>query len=248
MGSKTEILYFFSTMSPWTYLGHQQFMEMTSKAGIHVVLKPLPLGEIFAETGGLPLKQRHPARQHYRWWEMQRWQHKRGIPFTIKPKHWPFDARLADKIVISMCDIGEEVAAEKFAFKVLKGSWADELDCGDEGQLRTFLIEALGKGKEDKVEKLFEMGKSDEAAAKYSANVKEAQELGVIGAPVYVRDGEVSLIGFHILVGMSGNVFPEVQCLIEFCLALKQCFWGQDRLDLLEDAIKEGRDGFKSPI
>ena len=121
---------------------------------------------------------------------MQRWQHKRQIPFTIRPKYWPFDARLADKIVIEAVGMGEEEAAEKFAFMVLKGSWADELDCADEGQLRKFMSEAFG-GDQAKIEKLIEMAKMEEAEKKYKANVEEAVAVGAIGAPVYVRDGEV---------------------------------------------------------
>lgn len=201
-------------MSPWAYLGHEIFRQLAEKYDLNVILKPIPLGEVFAQTGGLPLFQRHEARRRYRDWEMQRWILKRGFPMNFQPKYWPFDAKLADKVVIAAVELGEWKAAERFAFYTMKGSWSDELNCADEAVLRKFLSDALN-GDSNQVDKIFQLAKTDGIAAKYAENVAEAVKAGAIGAPVYVRDGE--------------------------------CFWGQDRLELLEDAIKSGRKGFPAP-
>ena len=66
-------------------------MEIARRHGLAVNHKPIFLGRVFAETGGQPLPQRHPARQRYRMVELQRWREKRGLSFNLKPKFWPFD-------------------------------------------------------------------------------------------------------------------------------------------------------------
>jgi len=65
--------YYFSLASPWAYIGHKPFMAIARRHDLSVNHKPVFLGRVFAETGGLPLNQRHPARQRYRLMDPQRW-------------------------------------------------------------------------------------------------------------------------------------------------------------------------------
>src|SRR3712207_5131122 len=95
-----SIDYYLSIASPWAYIGHKPFMDIARRHGLSVNHKPVFLGRVFAETGGLPVNQRHPARQRYRLVDLQRWREKRGLAFNLKPKHWPFDATLADRFVV----------------------------------------------------------------------------------------------------------------------------------------------------
>ena len=88
-----QIDYYFSLPSPWAYIGHALFSDLVSTYDLKVNYKPVLLGELFSETGGLPLGKRHPVRQRYRLLELQRWRDKRGLDFHIKPKNWPFDGR-----------------------------------------------------------------------------------------------------------------------------------------------------------
>ena len=94
--------YYYSLVSPRAYIGHAPFMAIAAEHGLSINHKPVFLGRVFAETGGLPLAQRHPARQRYRWLELQRWREKRGLDFHLKPKHWPFDVNLADRFAIAI--------------------------------------------------------------------------------------------------------------------------------------------------
>ena len=64
------------------------------------------LVDLFSETGGLPLMKRHPVRQRYRMVELQRWRDKRGLKFHLQPANWPFNARLADGVVIAAIEAG----------------------------------------------------------------------------------------------------------------------------------------------
>ena len=64
---------YFSMPSPWTYLGHDRFQEIARRHDAEVAYRPVNLATVVAETGGLPLAQRHVARQNYRLVELQRW-------------------------------------------------------------------------------------------------------------------------------------------------------------------------------
>ncbi|HEX7882237.1 MAG TPA: DsbA family protein, partial [Afipia sp.] len=96
-----QIDYYFSTQSPWAYIGHALFEDLAATHQLKVNYKPVFLIEVFSETGGLPLVKRHPARQRYRMMELQRWRDKRGLKFNLKPQFFPGDPRLADGVAVA---------------------------------------------------------------------------------------------------------------------------------------------------
>ena len=103
-----QVDYYFSLQSPWAYIGHKLFREVASTYGLTVNHKPVVLVDLFSETGGLPLMKRHPVRPRYRMVELQRWRDKRGLSFHLQPKNWPFNARLADGLVIAAIEAGHD--------------------------------------------------------------------------------------------------------------------------------------------
>ena len=58
--------YFFTPVSPFTYMGHDRFVAIAARHGASINVKPVDLGKVFAVSGGLPLKQRAAQRQAYR--------------------------------------------------------------------------------------------------------------------------------------------------------------------------------------
>ena len=100
--------YYYSLVSPWAYLGHATFMDIARRHDLAVRHKPVALGPVFAETGGLPLPKRHPVRQRYRMVELQRWRDKRGLRFHLQPRHWPFEVALADRFVVAVTRAGAD--------------------------------------------------------------------------------------------------------------------------------------------
>ena len=54
--------YFFTPVSPFSYLGHERFVAVAKKYGAEIRVKPIDLGRVFPVSGGLPLKQRAPPR------------------------------------------------------------------------------------------------------------------------------------------------------------------------------------------
>jgi 2-hydroxychromene-2-carboxylate isomerase len=198
--------HYFSMVSPWAYIGHDTFHQMAARHGVKVVQRPVQLPAVFDETGGLPLGKRHPARQALRWVELQRWREKRGLKLNLQPKHWPFAAATADRMILAIQEAGGDPAP--FMRAVFLGTWAEEKDMADEAVL-TATADAVGQdGKA-----LLAASKADAIGKLYDANIGAAITAGVIGSPCYVLNGEV--------------------------------FWGQDRIELLEDAIVSGRAPFK---
>src|SRR5690606_26205397 len=98
--------YYFTLLSPGTYLGHAAFVDLARRHGCSIVYRPTPLRVVFDETGGLPLPKRHPVRQRYRILELQRWRAKRDLPLVIHPRHFPFDVSLADRVAIAISQAG----------------------------------------------------------------------------------------------------------------------------------------------
>lgn len=194
--------YYFSLVSPWAYIGHAPFMDIVQRHGVEVNYKPVFLGRVFAETGGLPLPQRHPARQRYRILELQRWREKRGLSFNITPKHWPFDVNLADRFVIAINASGK--SPDAFLRRAYAAVWEEERNLGDPLVLAE-LAEQAGFDSST----LMDVATGSTTEAIYALNLENAVAGDVFGSPAYVLDGEV--------------------------------FWGQDRLDLLDDALASGR-------
>jgi 2-hydroxychromene-2-carboxylate isomerase len=201
--------YYFSFQSPWAYIGHKPFSDVATAHGLTINYKPFALLNLFSETGGLPLGKRHPLRQQYRMIEMQRWRDKRGLNFHIKPQHWPFNARLADGVVIAIIQSGKK--PEAFIASAYKGVWENQRDLADPATV-TALADAAGLNGAALVER---SGSKDVDAA-YEDNRQAAIAQGVFGSPAYVLDGEV--------------------------------FWGQDRIDLLDDALTSGRAPFRADL
>ena len=84
-----DIDYFFATISPYTYLAGTRLEQIAARHGATIEYKPVDLLALFPRTGGLPPKDRHPARQEYRAQELRRQSRKLGVPFNLQPAFFP---------------------------------------------------------------------------------------------------------------------------------------------------------------
>ena len=177
--------YFFSPASPWTYLGHQRFAAMAKRAGAEVAVKPTDIGgQVFPATGGVPVKQRSPARQAYRLAELERWRKHLGIELNVRPKHFPpAQDKLAARVMIAAIRAGADPL--EFPFAIMRAVWAEERNIADPATLGAIAREQGQDG-----DALLAAAESEPVKAEYQANTDEAIRLGVFGAPWYVVDGE----------------------------------------------------------
>jgi 2-hydroxychromene-2-carboxylate isomerase len=201
--------YYFSLASPWAYLGHAPFVEIARRHGAAINYKPVFLGRVFSETGGLPLPQRHPVRQRYRMLELQRWRERRGLPFKLSPKHWPFDVAPADRLVLAILVANGD--PDPFMRRAFEAIWVEERNLGD----RNVLAEIARDAGFDP-HPLMKLADGTLTEAVYLLNQENAVAADVFGSPAYTLDGEV--------------------------------FWGQDRLDFLDDALASGRPPYRATV
>lgn len=199
--------YYYYGASPFTYLGHQAFMDAAERQGAEINYKPVNLFALWEVSGAVPPAKRPPVRQRYRLLELQRVSEYRGLPINIKPKHFPVDTTLADQAVIALVEAGKSPAA--YMQKVFAGVWANELDLSDRDVIAGMLNDCgFDAGA------ILERAQSDETAAVRKRNSDDAIAADAVGVPAYVLNGEV--------------------------------FWGQDRIDLLEHALKTKRAPFSA--
>ena len=68
-----KIKYYYSIASPFSYLAIDRFINFIKKNNLDVDEKPFDLvGEVFPNTGGIPVPKRHPSRLKYRLREIKR--------------------------------------------------------------------------------------------------------------------------------------------------------------------------------
>jgi len=203
-----KLTVYFSLLSPWAYIGHAELQRIVSKHGLQVDYRAVSLMQMFPESGGLPLPKRHPSRQHYRIVELQRWRDKRGLALHIHPKFWPFDAKIADRVVTALTSAGQD--PQPFIARAFAATFEAERDLADESTIADLL-------RDGGYEPLWlERAKTAEIEGQYQHDLAQALAAEVFGSPSYVLDGEI--------------------------------FWGQDRLDLLDDALKRGRKPYSGEV
>lgn len=175
-----HIDYFFSTVSPFTYLAGQRLEEIAARHGAIITYKPLDIGAVFARTGGTPMKDRHPNWLAYRLQEMRRQAAKAAMPITLKPAFWPVNgAPAAYAIIAAQNEGGGDLG--KLAHAILRACWAEDKDISQDAVIRDCLVSAG-----------YDTGVADRglftAAGVYEANLEEAIARGVFGAPFYITE------------------------------------------------------------
>ncbi len=84
-----EIDCFLSLVSPYTYMGHERFLQIAARGGATVNFKPTDRGKVFPVSGGLPLAKRSPRRRACRMMEPKRRRGLLGVPLTLEPRFFP---------------------------------------------------------------------------------------------------------------------------------------------------------------
>ena len=175
-----HIDYYFSTLSPSAYLAGTRLEEIAAKHGAGIRYRPLDLMALFARTGGLPLSERHPARQHYRAQDLARQAKSLNMPITMKPAHFPTNPAPSSYAIIAAQEAGGgDLGA--LVQSVLRALWLEERDIADDAVIRDCLS-AAG----------FDRTLTDSGllsgAETYAANLESAMAANVFGAPFYVVD------------------------------------------------------------
>lgn len=175
--------YYFSPASPWTFLGHARFEEIARRTGAQIRVRPVDLGVIFPQSGGLPLGKRATQRQAYRLMELARWKERLGVPLKLQPTHFPVDANPAAQRIIAAEALGVE-AQMKLAGAIMRALWVEDKNIADATTLASI---AAAQG----LPSATLAADGGAAKAKYDAFTQEALKRGVFGAPTYALEAEL---------------------------------------------------------
>lgn len=175
-----HIDYYFSTLSPYTYMAGTRLEDVAAKHGASVTYKPMDIMALFGRTGGTPPKDRHPSRQIWRLQEMPRQAKKLGMAFNVKPAHWPTNAAPSSYAIIAAQNAGGgDLGGLVHSF--VRAVWAEDKDIAEDTVIRDCL-QAAG----------FDPALADSGllsgAETYTRNLEQAVIANVFGAPTYVTD------------------------------------------------------------
>ncbi|WP_368561695.1 2-hydroxychromene-2-carboxylate isomerase [Pseudoxanthomonas sp. UTMC 1351] len=194
--------YFFSLVSPYAYLGHEEFLQVAREYGVSVRYRPVRMLEVFKAAGGVPLGQRPPSRQRYRLVELSRWREIRELPLNLHPAFFPVDAALVDQTAIAL--LRAEADPADYMLSTLRALWVEDRNLADRGTV----AELLARHGHDP-EAVLSLASSEAVVDEYQRNTEAAIAADLPGVPGYVLAGEP--------------------------------FWGQDRIEHLERALRTGR-------
>ncbi len=176
--------FYFTPVSPWTYLAMPRFRAMTAKHRAVAYYKPVDMGPLFASAGVKPLKERPEPLKRNRLNDLKRWRAHLGMPLNLEPKHFPTSPLLASKLIIAARQAGHDVGPLTEAY--LRGCWAEERDVGDEATAIAIANECGLDGRA-----LRRAADSPEVQAELEANTKEALGRFVWGSPTYYIEEEL---------------------------------------------------------
>lgn len=175
-----HIDYFFSTLSPFTYLSGTAIHDVATRTGASVTYKPLDIMTLFSRTGGIPPKDRHPSRQAYRLQDMERRARRIGLPLNLKPAHWPTNSAPSSFAIIAAQNAGGgDLGALVHGFG--RAVWAEERDIAEDDVVRDCLSAAGFEATLGEQHML-------QGAETYAANLEEAVQRNVFGAPFFLVD------------------------------------------------------------
>ena len=181
-----QIDYFFTTLSPFTYLAGTRLEEIAARHGAEVRYRPFDIGALFQRTGGTPLPQRHESRKEYRLQDMRRLSARTGLPIHLQPMFWPVNGAPSAYAIIAAQSARDQGAGGDLGglvHGVLRAVWAEERNIAEDEVIRD-LLAAHG----------FDPALADKGmlagAEAYARNLEDAVTAGVFGSPFYVVGGE----------------------------------------------------------
>ena len=177
-----RIDYYFSPISPFTYLAGTRLEEIAGRHGVEIVYKPLDVIQLFGRTGGVPPKERHPNRQEYRLHDLERSAAMLDLPINLSPAYWPANpAPSSFAIIAAQKAGGGDLGA--LVHGLCRACWAEDRNIAEDDVIADCL-DAAG------FDRALATAGMLAGAEAYSRNLDEAVMAGVFGAPFYVTDDD----------------------------------------------------------
>ncbi|MCY4542647.1 MAG: 2-hydroxychromene-2-carboxylate isomerase [Rhodobacteraceae bacterium] len=177
-----KIDYYFSVLSPFTYLAGARLESLAQKHELAIRYKPFDIMALFSKTGGLPPGKRHVSRQRYRLAELSRISQLNAMPIRLHPKFWPTDPVPASCSIINSLNSSGDTGL--LVREILASCWARDKDIAKIEVIRQCLS-AAGFDPQ--------LADADQSGARetFFRNTRQAERDDVFGSPAYVLNGEV---------------------------------------------------------
>ena len=181
-----HIDYYFATMSPYTYLCGERPAAIAQKHGATLTYRPLDIMALFARTGGVPPKDRHPNRQAYRLQDLARRAAVTGLPLKVKPAYWPTNPAPSSFAIIAAQNAGAHVG--ELVHAITRACWAEDRDISQDDVIRDCL-EKVG------LDPALADRDMMTSADIYAQNLDRAVLAGAFGAPFFITDTDARFWG-----------------------------------------------------
>lgn len=168
--------------SPYSYLAIKQLEKQWSEIGEYVVLKPVLIGGVFKASGNL-MPASVPAKAIYMLQDLQRWRDYLDVPLCLPTEGTPFPI---NTLLPMRCATAAQKEGKgwEFCLALFHSYWGEGQDVS-EPEILTKVVTQVGL----KVEPFLELATSQENKDHLRANVEEAVERQVFGAPaIFVGD------------------------------------------------------------
>ena len=178
-----RIDYFFTTLSPFTYLAGNRLEQIASAAGAQIVYKPFGIAKIFEAVGTPAVPNRHDSKKAYRLQELSRISKRAGLPINLQPHFWPTNPVPSMSAIIAAQEAGGGDLGG-FVHSLMRACWAENKDIAED-EVIVACLEAHGfEGR------LVNAGLLT-GSETIERNTTEALDRGVFGAPSYLLDDQI---------------------------------------------------------
>ena len=178
----TRIDYYFSVLSPFTYLAGDQLERIAARHDAAVDYRPIDIMGLFGRTGGVAPKDRHESRKAYRLQDLARIARLADIDINLAPAFWPTDPVLASCAIIgAQIEGGGDVGA--LVRNVLRECWSGERNIAEPKVVADCLAAA---GFPAALAAEGESGRQQ-----FVDNTEDAVRSNVFGSPTYVVGDQV---------------------------------------------------------
>tara|TARA_E500000178_G_C16689681_1_gene603129 strand:+ start:90 stop:704 length:615 start_codon:yes stop_codon:yes gene_type:complete len=184
---KSNIKFYMTPASPWSYLSMDRIEEISKSFKISVDLIPVDVFKLFEMQEIKMVSKRPLAIQKNRLRELERWRDYLQVKLNITPKFFPVDPTKACKLIIAsqLCNPQEKEKTFFLTKKLSEAVWVDDLNINDED-----LIFDIAKKTEDIV-KLKNYYFSDETDIILKSHTNDAFKQDIFGVPTFLYNNEI---------------------------------------------------------
>jgi 2-hydroxychromene-2-carboxylate isomerase len=175
--------FYFDFSSPYGYLASTRIDALAAEYNRDVRWRPVLLGAVFQTVGNVPMMG-IPHKAHYSWHDLERTARFHGIAFK-RPTQFPQSTQVAARAVLWLQANRDDATAKRFAQAVFAAMFVQDLDISVPAQVLD--IAAAMDVDRPALAAALETPAIKDAL---KAEVAQAIERGVFGAPFIIADGE----------------------------------------------------------